>query len=173
MKINRENEGKLTHEFILSIFNYDPITGIITRKIRRGNRRAGSIVGVLNKNGYLETEINDICYQAHRLIWFYVYKVWPKELIDHINGNTADNTLTNLRECTILQNSQNRSKPKNNTSGFKGVSFYKKLDKWVAHLGINGTQKHLGYYVTPEEASEAYNKAAKELHGEFYKDTTE
>jgi len=88
-------------------------------------------------------------------------------VVDHINRNPLDNRRCNLRECNQSQNVGNRSFSKNNTSGFKGVSFLKGLGKWAARIGIGNQRKHLGYYTTPEQAASVYDKAAIERWGEF------
>ena len=89
---------------------------------------------------------------------------------DHINGNKLDNRRENLRVCTHSLNKANRGKPKNNTSGFKGV-FYQKDHRrkkpWTAHITVKRKSIALGYFSTKHEAALAYNKAAKELFGEF------
>lgn len=85
--------------------------------------------------------------------------------VDHINGNSCDNRQENLRFCTHQQNMCNVKKPKDNTSGFKGVS--KKRDKWRAYIRPNGRQYSLGSYTTREEAAAAYDAEAKRVFGEF------
>jgi len=87
--------------------------------------------------------------------------------IDHINGDKLDNRRENLRSATRSQNKMNSGKPKNNTSGYKGVCWYKRGNKWRAQIGINGKLKHLGYFEDKEEAAKAYKKAAEKYHGEF------
>lgn len=87
--------------------------------------------------------------------------------IDHVNRQPLDNRLGNLRSATCSQNHANKSISRNNTSGFKGVSYHKKTNTWKAQISCNGTDKSLGYYSTPEEAAFVYNKACKELFGEF------
>ena len=91
----------------------------------------------------------------------------PKMQVDHINGNKLDNRKENLRLATNQQNQHNVGKRKNNTSGYKGVSWYRKRKKWKAAIKHNKKSIHLGYYDTPEEASRAYDKAAVEFFGEF------
>jgi len=115
-----------------------------------------------DRNGYV---INGFSEKLHRIIMNAPKGV----IIDHINGNTLDNRKCNLRICTHSQNSCNSKRRVDNTSGYKGVTFRKgsKTNKWAAHIGINGVNKALGCYPTPEEAYAAYCKAAKELHGEF------
>jgi len=89
------------------------------------------------------------------------------KMIDHINVNPLDNRRENLRVCTNQQNQFNKNKYKNNKSGFKGVSFNKQTQKFVAQIQINGKNKHLGLFVTAEAAHECYKKAAVKYHGEF------
>jgi len=97
-----------------------------------------------------------------------VYGIDPEELeIDHINGNRADDRIQNLRLATRTEQQWNVGKTKRNKSGHKGVSFYKRLNKWRADIRINGKQKNLGYFETAKEASNAYQEAAKALHKHF------
>ena len=93
---------------------------------------------------------------------------WPENDIDHINVARGDNRFSNLREATRSENLRNRGAQKNNTSGFKGVSWQKSSRKWDARINIHGKVVHLGYFDDPEDAYQAYCQAAKELHGEFY-----
>jgi len=87
--------------------------------------------------------------------------------IDHINGNGLDNRRENLRLAGRGQNQCNRGKQSNNTSGFKGVTWHKNLNKWEAGISISGKRYHVGFYKTPEAAARAYDDAAKKYHGEF------
>ena len=87
--------------------------------------------------------------------------------VDHINGNGLDNRRLNLRIASHAQNMRNRKINANNKTGFKGVSFDKKYNKYMPCIRINGKTKHLGSYDTAEEAYSAYCKASAELHGEF------
>lgn len=90
----------------------------------------------------------------------------PKGLfVDHINGNTLDNRRANLRLCTIAENCRNAKLSKLNTSGYKGVQ--KKGKRWQASIVSNRCGYYLGMFDTPELAALAYNKKAKELHGDF------
>lgn len=105
-------------------------------------------------------------YQVHRVIQMHrVIMEAPKELeVDHKNGDALDNRRCNLRLCTHQQNMHNRKLSKNNTSGYKGISFRKRSQKWYASINV-----FIGSYDTSEEAARAYDTKAIELFGEFAK----
>ena len=91
--------------------------------------------------------------------------------VDHKNHDTLDNQAKNLRLATDLQNRWNRKMSKQNKSGYIGVSFRSDCRKhpWCAQIRVNGKSKNLGHYKTPQEAHNAYARAAIELRGEFAK----
>lgn len=94
----------------------------------------------------------------------------PKGMVvDHINGNTRDNRRCNLRVCTQSQNTQNGRKHEDNTSGYKGVFFWKTRGCWKAVIMAAGKVDSKGQYKTAEEAARAYDEKAKRLHGPFAK----
>lgn len=90
---------------------------------------------------------------------------WP--LVDHVNGDGLDNRHSNLRPATDAQNRQNRRRQANNSSGYKGVDWFKRQGRWRARIKAAGTWYFLGYHDNAEEAARAYDAAALELHGEF------
>lgn len=92
-------------------------------------------------------------------------------IVDHINGDPLDNRRSNLRICTLADNAHNSKTPKNNTSGFKGVYFYKARGKYTARIMAARKSYNLGYFNTALEASAAYQAAAKIYHGEFARQT--
>lgn len=87
--------------------------------------------------------------------------------IDHRDRIRSNNQRENLREATRSQNNMNKGVRSDNTSGFKGVNYCKRQCKWVSRIGYGGKRMHIGYFDTPEEAAKAYDRAAKDLHGEF------
>jgi hypothetical protein len=105
-------------------------------------------------------------YLTHRIIWLISNGKFPVKTIDHVNGNRADNRLVNLREATYKENSQNRVKPKNNTSGTKGISWSKKSQKWKAYI-TTSTREHLGYFSCLEDAIVARKAAEAKHHKDF------
>ena len=102
----------------------------------------------------------------HRLIM-----ATPKGMhTDHVNGeNTLDNRKQNLRVCTNEQNCRNRGKNKNNTHGYKGVTYdaRRAYSPWTARIGYKMKRIYIGNYATAEEAAIAYDKKVIELSGEF------
>ena len=155
---------EITAEYLRSILNYDPETGIFTRKVRTANNvKAGDIAGSLAGDGYLLIGVLSRLHRAHRLAWLYVYGTWPEDQIDHINRIRTDNRISNLREVSHKQNGQNRSKPSNNTSGHTGVYWHKQKSKWVAQIKHSYKMIHLGYFSILEEALSA-RKAAEKLY---------
>jgi hypothetical protein len=88
---------------------------------------------------------------------------------DHVNGNPLDNRKINLRACTASENQHNSKLNKDNTSGYKGVYFNNKQNKWYAKIRVNGKLSHLGYFNNPIDAAHAYDIAAVRLFGRFAK----
>jgi hypothetical protein len=112
-------------------------------------------------------EIGRGCVLMHRFI---LQRMIGRELTtgehtDHINGDTLDNRRANLRLANRFENSRNKPKRKHNKSGYKGVTLQRGL--WFATIRVNGKNKVLGKFNTPEEAYAAYCEGAKKYHGEF------
>ena len=164
----------ISYKRLIERLSYDPQTGEFRWKVNVPKRKAGQVAGCLFKsreNFYIHINIDRVIYQAHRLAWFYVYGNWPPEDIDHVNGNGLDNRIANLRLSSRSQNHMNR-KLCRNAIGFKGVSLHKASGLWRARIkigGKGGKQISLGYWKTPQQAKEAYDKAAREYFKEFWR----
>ena len=131
---------------------------------------AGSIAGTLRKDGYVGIFIKGKYYFAHRIVWeLHNGKIPEGFVVDHINGIRDDNRIENLRICTFQENHFNRGKQSNNKSGYKGVSWHKQKQKWVAQIKIEGRNKFLGFFTDPEKAYEAYCEKALLHYGSFAK----
>lgn len=92
---------------------------------------------------------------------------WPRQFVDHVNCDRTDNRWSNLRDASPSQNARNIGKRRDNKSGFKGVSFHNRAGRYRAEIRVKGRTRHLGLFNTPQEASKAYEAAAKSLAGEF------
>ena len=102
--------------------------------------------------------------RVHRLIYIMHHGFAPKS-IDHIDGNSLNNRIENLRPATAKQNQQNSALRKDNKSGVKGVKKCK--NKWRADIKIDGKQTYLRLFATIEEASSAIKATREKYHGEF------
>lgn len=91
----------------------------------------------------------------------------PGTMVDHKDGDGLNNTRNNIRPASNQKNSFNQRLASNSTSGYKGVTWHKRHNKWYAQIRIDGRRKGLGLFATPEDAARAYDAAAKELFGEF------
>jgi hypothetical protein len=87
----------------------------------------------------------------------------PVLQVDHRNKVKDDNRWFNLREANQAQQNGNKLRQRNNTSGHTGVQWFKPRNKWRAIL----CRRYIGYFDTPEEAAEAYQRAAKAHFGSF------
>jgi len=164
----------IAQERLKEVAHYNPETGIFTRLKRTGNNNGcnvGKEMGHSDCNGYKFVSIDFNCYALHRLAWFYMTGEWPKNEIDHINGNKIDNRFCNLRDIPKAMNAQNYQGPqKNNSSGFLGVHYIsrpkvkKPYNPWRAAITANGKRIHIGYFATPELAHEAYLEAKRKYH---------
>lgn len=157
----------MTQDKLKKSISYNQITGEFRRLIGRPHSPVGSIVGCVNTSGYLVIRVDGKLYYAHRLAWLYVYGEWPHDVIDHSNGDKSDNRLCNLRSCSQSSNGGNTKRAATNTSGFKGVSYFRQTRRWRAQIVHQKQHYSLGYYRTKEEASLAYAAKAVELFGEF------
>jgi hypothetical protein len=157
----------LTIEWISSVLEYAPETGLFLWKINSGSAIKGGKAGSLDTQGYRRIGLGNRLYKAHRLAWYLCTGNWPKDEIDHINGNRDDNRIANLRQADRYINTQNASIRSDNSTGFAGVSFYKPTRKWKAQIGHSSVKLHLGYFDSPSDAHAVYVAAKMELHPGF------
>jgi hypothetical protein len=87
--------------------------------------------------------------------------------VDHENGRKRDNRIKNLRSATHAENNRNKGKQRNNTSGYKGVSWNKSAQKWTARINNGTTYEHLGLFPSKRAAARAYDEGALKYHGSF------
>jgi len=148
----------LTQAELKELLHYNPDTGALTwLKSGKGRKANGETKGL--NNGYFTIRIKGRQYKSHRLAWLYVYGVWPKDQVDHINHITTDNRIANLREVTNQENHRNASLSKNNTSGVTGVYWHKQIKKWLASIHVDYKKTHLGCFDKFEDAIAARKKA--------------
>jgi len=156
----------LTADRLRQVLNYDPVTGTFTWAQGMGARApAGSQAGCRSgrNSPWLVIRIDGVKYYAHRLAWLHIHGEWPVGVIDHVNGNPADNRIANLRDVPQRVNCENKRAPlANNQVGFLGVSPHGQ--KFAANICAHGESKYLGRFECAEEAHKAYVHAKRALH---------
>jgi hypothetical protein len=158
----------ITQKELKQFLHYDQNTGIFTWIKKSGQKPIiGNIAGSTLLGGYIAIRLKNKRYLAHRLAWLYVYGKFPKNKIDHINGNPSDNKICNLRQATYQQNNCNSKKRKDNTSGVKGVVWRNDCKKWQAQLYINYKKIYFGTFDNLELAKLAIFEARVKYHGNY------
>lgn len=132
----------------LSDVTYNPETGEFSY---RGNPH-----GTVNRHGYVVFRADGKVVYGHRAAWFKVHGAWPA-IVDHKNGDRADNKISNLRDVTQQVNCEN-------TAHGRGCHFHKPSQMWKSAICVRGRQIHLGYFAGPEDATECYLFAKEFFH---------
>lgn len=179
----------LQGESLRELLDYDPATGVLTWKTRPivhfksgrtarmwNTRYAGKRAGSdhLSKLGLRYRVIGirhgamDGNFLEHRIIWTLVFGFIPEDMqIDHIDADSTNNRISNLRLANASQNGANTRIRKRNTTGCKGVSFEKYTNRFKASIMVRGVQRTIGRFDSVQEASNAYAIAALSSNGEY------
>lgn len=162
------SQETITEGRLRELLHYDPDTGVFMWRVTRRQMRFGDVAGHIFIGGYRKIKIDGRFYGAHRLAWLWMTGALPKAQIDHINCLRDDNRFENLRQAVVAQNTRNRS-VRASKLGPKGAYYSDghRGKKWQASIRIDGRNKSLGYYQTPNEAHAAYCEAARKFFGEF------
>ncbi len=161
------NNSLMTRELALSLWYYDPDTGIMYNKPSRHNAKAGSVAGSKNDNrGYIRIGYEGKRYYLHRLAFLMMTGSWPADEIDHIDRNNENNKWDNIRSVTHIENNHN----KYTNNHFRGVSWDKHAKKWRGFASkINKKQKSLGYFTKYDDAVKARIDWEKETNFKIFK----
>ena len=154
----------ITYAKVLELFEYKD--GELYWKISTGRSKVGKKAGCLDGDGYITIGFNNRDYKAHQLIFLIEKGYIPKE-IDHINGIKNDNCIENLRDVSTSQNQQNSKISKNNTSGYKNVTWDSWAKKWRVQINTCGKNKYIGIFENLELADLVAQEARNKYHGEF------
>ena len=166
----------IPYKFVAQALSYDPISGDIRWKHRPdarstvNSRCAGKIAGTITSSGYRQIgllyEGKKFFRSGQRLAWLLHYGEWPNLLIDHIDHDTLNNRISNLRLSTHAENSQHRREARGKV-GFKGVYWMPSKGKFAAQIKAANKWHWLGLHATAEAAARAYDCAARDMHGPF------
>lgn len=99
--------------------------------------------------------LSRVVYKAHNNDWD-ITDTSDTNLIDHINKNSIDNRIENLRILTHQENQFN--------SRAKGYCWHKQTNKWQAGIRINGITTYLGLFTEEADARNAYLEAKEKYH---------
>lgn len=151
---------------IRDIFDYNPETGHLTFKVRRGKMLEGKRAGSYDKSGYRKIHFHGRKEYEHRLVWAWVHGELPNHHIDHINRDRSDNRISNLRmtEHNQSDNNQNTKIRSDSTSGVKGVIWNIVKGKWQVRISYMKKTHCLGYYDSLLDAVSARMAGEREHH---------
>lgn len=165
-----------SQEELRALLHYNPETGALKWKPRPATmfandrdaakwnaRFAGKEAFTsVNSDGYRGGTIWSVKHKAHRIIWMLVYGVAPNQ-IDHIDGNRINNSISNLRNVSHLENVRNRRFSRANSTGIVGVSFDKRARRFKAYIDNNCIKMHLGSFNSLDDAIAVRKRAEAKL----------
>jgi hypothetical protein len=142
-----------------AVSNSGKVKNVLTKRVLKN---------FIDGSGYGNVDLDDENNSVHRLVaTAFLPNPKNKPCVDHIDNNRTNNNVSNLRWATVQENMMNCKLKSNNTSGTKGVSFDKAVQKYKVSISFEGKRIHLGYYDDIKEATKIRRQAAKELYGEF------
>ena len=152
----------ITQDKVRMLFDYEPDSGMLTWRVSKGTAKKGSDAGSVSGHAakkYMNVMIDRKTYAAHRIIWLYVFGVIPDGDIDHINGNSLDNRIVNLRDVDKQENCRNARLCKRNKTGICGVSIHKQTGKFRVRISHGGKLLSLGLFNNLDDAAKARKDA--------------
>lgn len=161
-----------TQEELKNLLVYDRLTGRFRWRFSGKGRPASLEAGTVNNHGYIVIMIKYKRWLAHKLAWLYVHGEYPEFELDHIDGDSLNNRLENLRPCFHSDNLANSKTRSDNAVGQRGVCWDKQKGRWKVQIGPAGNriQKH---FDDIEEAKSFAQAAHRLVFGKFSRHTTQ
>jgi len=155
----------ITQELALKLFDYKD--GCLYWKAMpyKRNDLIGTEAGTLDGDRRQIT-INKKHYKTHRLVYLMFYGYMPKE-VDHIDGNSLNNRIENLRPASRSEQCCNTKLRKNSTSGIKGVTWDKLRNKWIVSINKDKKTMFTGRFDDLELAQLVAIEARDKYHSSF------
>lgn len=167
--------AKLTYAQVADLLKYEPETGNLfwkerplalfnsSRIAKSWNAKFAGKEAFTSRggDGHKRGRIANRGVKAHHVAWLLATGEWPKQVIDHINGDTADNRFANLRDVPRSINQKNVKKRKNKGEGISGVSFDKSRGRWHSCITVNGKHHFLGRFKEMADAEAARMEAQR------------
>jgi hypothetical protein len=168
----------LTPELLHQLFVIDFARGLMswranrTAAARKGSNDAGCVTTTAFNKSYCKVAIDGKRYGRGHLIYFAYHGVWPRPLLDHINGDSLDDRVANLRAATRDENARNVKHRPRRVGGIDlpmGVFLYqgRKGNRFGARVRVAKRVLQLGTFPTVEEANQAYWNKRREIFGDF------
>lgn len=157
-------------DYLRQRLRYDPESGKLYWREFKGaalrwrSRWANKEAGTTSRYGYRIVNVDNVFLRVHRVAWAIVHGAWPTKDIDHIDHDRENNRIKNLRSVDREDNCRNSSLSKRNTSGFSGVTWCKRTQKWQAQIAPNRRNIFLGRFSAKNDAIAA-RKAAEVKYG--------
>lgn len=180
-------ETWMTQKFLKETFNYCDTGNFIWKEDRPFEhfattvgykvykaQRAGKIAGKIAINGKRDNrEVvvsykgDKVKYPLHKLIFLY-HRGFVPELIDHVDGNYLNNRISNLQELNFQLNTAKATMFSHNTTGYRGVRYRKRDDKYIVNIKVDSVGYYCGQYSCVHKAALVYNYIANAVFGEYH-----
>lgn len=161
---------EINQEFLKSILDYNPETGEMTwiKPTKYHPDLLGKVAGnpARTPKKYWVIQIHGKKYNRSRLAWLWMTGSFPKEFIDHKDGNSLNDKWDNLREASLMENAWNHKFRKRKYDFPMGVR-QSKSGRYVARISHMKKQFTIGSFDTVEEARAAYLEEREKRFGEF------
>lgn len=156
-------DGPAMQKVLRSLYTYDNDNGRLRYRAAMSDKvKVGDLVGWVSQHGtkfttkkYRRVTLHKRSFYEHTLIWVFHYGMFPKGVIDHVDHDSLNNRIENLRDTTHTDNCRNQNKAKNNKSGVTGVSWNSLRRNWEAQIHVDGKRIWLGNFADIADAAKA------------------
>ena len=155
-----------TQEEVLRLFEYRDGVLYWKERPRCSRKPPGDIsAGFESTQGYKKVKVNKETYYVHQIV-FLMHHGYIPEVVDHIDRNTSNNRIENLRASNKSLNACNSKLRADNSSGHRGVTWNKVSTKWQVQLQFKNRCKHFGLFDDFELACLVADESRRLYHGE-------